>query len=218
MKFSHAFKEMDNHLKTHIHTITCHEIFEIKNDFYKIVEALCGSTANLTGITELLIFRFMYHALKMQGPIEDKSVQQGNIRLYIGNRYLGKNGKFQEPDIVIEQNNKIRYLLSIKNQLSTITPNNNEKASTLVKELLSQNGVYTTSIQDIYRIENIRHGIHGHFNSLTVIFSKVPQRHQKAIDLIHQRFDWHNSLVLENNSNVFLAELNNKIDFKINSV
>lgn len=218
MKFSYAFKEMDNYIKNHIHTITCHEIFEVKNDFYKIIESLCGSTANLTGITELLIFRFMYHALNLQDPIENKSVQQGNICLYIGNRYIGKNGKLQEPDIVIEKNDEIKYLLSIKNRLNTISPTNNEKISPLVQELTLQNGVYTTSIQDIFRVENIRHGIHSNFNSITIVFSKVPQRHEKSNNLIEQKFDWHRFLILEENYNSFLTELSSKLNFNIKSV
>ncbi|MYL44499.1 hypothetical protein GLV94_02475 [Virgibacillus halodenitrificans] len=214
MKFAYAFEEMDSHLKENLKMMTCHELFEIKNDFYNNIESLCGSTANFTGITELLIFRFIYHSLGMKNPVINKTVQQKNNSINIGKRYVGKNNKYQEPDIVIEENGAIKYLFSIKNQLNTTTPNNNEKISPLVQDLLLHSGTYTTSIQDIYRIENIRHGIHTHFKSLTIVFSKVQQKHEITNNLIHKRFKWHNFLILENNLNPFLKELKDKLDFK----
>jgi len=213
MKFSDAFTDMDNFLKNNLNTITCNEIYQIKEDFYQIVKKLSGSTANLTGITEILVFRFLYHALKMTDDIEDKSVHNKNHSLFIGKRYKGSNGKIQEPDIVIEHNYVIQYLFSIKNIMSTVTPTNNEQESSLVQELINENGVCTTAIQDIFRIENIRHGPHSNFRSITVIFSDVPQRHQKAIDLIHNIFSWHRFLILENNNKLFLNELNDKLCF-----
>lgn len=214
MKFSYAFEEMDSYIKNNLEMMTCHELFEIKNDFYKTIESLCGSTANLTGITELLIFRFIYHALGMKKPVINKTVQQENSYLNIGKRYMGKNSKYQEPDIVIEENGTIKYLFSIKNRLNSTSPNNNEKGSPLVQDLLLHNGIYTTSIQDIYRIENIRHGVNSQFKSLTIVFSEVQQKHEKTNNLIHRRFKWHDFLILENNSNLFLTELKDKLDFK----
>jgi hypothetical protein len=214
MKFSNAFKEMDTYLKENRHTITCHEIFAIKEDFYNIVESLCGSTANLTGITEMLIFRLMYHMFEMQESVENKSSQFRDIRLLIGNRYIGKNGKFQEPDIVIEQGNKISFLISIKNLLSTVSPTSNERESFIVQELIKENGVCTTAIQDLFRIDNIRYGKNSAFNSLTVVFSQVPNRHERAIHLIQNKYNWHQYLILENNHNKFLDELKDRLRFK----
>ncbi|KQL21231.1 hypothetical protein [Cytobacillus solani] len=75
MKFSNAFIEMDTYIRTNLHSISCKEIFQIKKDFYSIVETLSGSTANLTGITELLVFRILYHALGMTAKVENKSVR-----------------------------------------------------------------------------------------------------------------------------------------------
>jgi hypothetical protein len=215
MKFSNAFIEMDTYIRTNLDSITCKEIFQIKEDFYKIVETLSGSTANLTGITELLVFRFLYHALGLTEKVENKSVHGINNTLFIGKRYKGRNGKIQEPDIVIEQNNAIHYLISIKNIMSTVNPTNNEKESSLVEELVKINGVCTTAIQDIFRIHNIRHGENSNFRSITVVYSEVPNRHQKAINLIHDKFNWHRFLILENNNNLLLEELNEKLGFII---
>lgn len=213
MKFSNAFQEMDAYIQKNLHSITCNEIFEIKKDFYNIVELQCGSTANFTGITELLVFRFMFHALEMTGQVQNKSVQNGNISLKIGNRYVGKNGKYQEPDIVIEQDGVINFLLSIKNLHSNVAPTSNEKESALVQELIKKNGACTNSIQDIFRIDNIRYGQNRNFKSLTVAFSKPTISHKRAIELVHQKFDWHRFLILENNNNTFLNELNDKLGF-----
>lgn len=214
MKFSRSFLDMDGYIQRNLNEITCHEIFQIKEDFYDIVESLCGSTANLTGITEMLIFRLMYHLFGMNGSIESKTAQYRDTRLIIGNRYIGKNGKYQEPDIVIEQGNKICYLISIKNLLSTVTPTANEKESFIVQELIKKNGVCTTAIQDIFRIENIRYGNNSGFSSLTVVFSQVPNRHERAIQLIQNRFNWHQFLILENNHNKFIDELMDRLRFK----
>src|SRR5690606_33043371 len=102
--------------------------------------------------------------------------------LFIGKRYIGSNGKIQEPDIVIEETNILKYLVSIKNVMSTVTPTKNEVGSPLVQELIKENGVCSTAIQDIFRIKNIRYGPNNNFKSITVIFSDVPQRHRKAIN------------------------------------
>ncbi|MEW4286193.1 hypothetical protein [Priestia koreensis] len=218
MKLSQAFKDMDKYIKENLDTITCHDIFEIKSDFYTEIESLCGNTANFTGLTELLIFRFMYHALGMTEDVQNKLVQQDNMKLLIGNRYIGKNGKYQEPDIVVEKNEVIKYLLSIKNILSTVSPTKNEKESILIKELIKQNGVCTNSIQDIFRIDNIRHNRNNNFNSITIVFSKIPQRHKRAIEIIHNKFEWHRFLILENNNNSFLTELKKKLNFSNSSI
>ncbi|USK62297.1 hypothetical protein [Peribacillus asahii] len=211
MIFSNAFSEMDNYIKQNLHKITCNEIYEIKEDFYKIVRSLSGSTANLTGITELLIYRFLYHALGMTKPVNNKTVQSGRKSLSIGKRFTGRNGKPQEPDIVIEHDETIKYLFSIKNLLNTVTPTNNEKESTLVQELIQNNGVCTTAIQDIFRIDNIRYKGNSNFKSITIVFSEVPPRHQKAIELIHQQFEWHRFLILEKNNKSFAVELSDKL-------
>jgi hypothetical protein len=215
MKFSNAFLEMNRYIQANLHSITCDEIFQIKKDFYNIVETLSGSTANLTGITELLVFRYLYHALGMNRDIIEKSVHTNTNSLYIGKRYKGSNGKFQEPDIVIESDNVIKYLFSIKNLMSTVNPTNNEKVSPLVQELIKINGVCTTAVQDIFRINNIRQCANRNFKSITVIYSDVPKRYKKAIDLIHDRFSWHRFLILENNNNLFLDEINEKLGFTI---
>lgn len=202
---------MDNYLNEHLTTLTCHEMFELKNDFYKSVELLCGSTDNLTGITELLIYRFMYHALNMTNPIINKAVQNGDIYLLNGHRYHGINGRYQVPDIVIEQSAEIKYVISIKNMLSYTTPTKHEKISPLVKELTLINGRFTSAIQDIFRIENIRHGLHSHFNSLTIVFSKASQKLEQANKLIEEAFEWHKFLILEDNHKPLLTEIINSL-------
>jgi hypothetical protein len=212
IKFSSAIRELDQYLKTNSHTISCNALYEIKQDFYSEVESLCGSTANLTGITELLIFRFIYHALGMNDPILNKQVQNENNKLIISNRYIGKNGRFQEPDIVIERDGAIKHLLSIKNSIDNATPTNHERESILVQNLIKKNGVCTNSIQDIFRIDNIRHGLNKGFILSTIVFSKVTQKQATTIDLIHQEFKWHHFIVLEGNHNAFINELNGSLD------
>lgn len=146
----------------------------------------------------------------MDDQIKNKQVKNKNSKLIIGNRYMGKNEKYQEPDIVIEDLavGAIMYVLSIKNSLSNIAPTNNEKESILVKELIKQNGVCTNSIQDIFRIDNIRHGLHQNFKSLTIVFSDTSQSHRKINDIIQHSFEWHRFIILERNDNLFIDELN----------
>lgn len=210
MIFTSAFNDLDTYLKNHLHTITCHELFSIKNDFYHMVSTLTGSTANLTGITELLIFRHLYHTLGMTRPIFEKSVSDGNNQLSIGKRFIGKNGRPQEPDIVIEKNGAITHLLSIKNILTTTSLNDFEKKSEVIQNLMKKNGpnqVCTNGIVDIHRIDNIRYDQHKNFKSITVVFSKIQGRHQRAIDIIHDTYNWHNFIVLENNNTPFMEVL-----------
>ncbi|MBT2663615.1 hypothetical protein [Bacillus sp. ISL-45] len=123
---------------------------------------------------------------------------------------MGKNGRYQDPDIVIESNGVITHLLSIKNALATNSPKGFEKESEVVKHLMSKNGpnqVCNNGIVDFHRIDNIRHKQHKDFKSVTVVFSKVQDRHQRAINIIHDTYDWHHFIVLENNNNPFMEEL-----------
>ncbi|MED4731986.1 hypothetical protein P9597_28405 [Aneurinibacillus migulanus] len=210
MIFKGAFNELDTYLKENLHTITCHKLFSIKQDFYQTVETLIGSTANLTGITELLIFRYLYHTLEMINPVFNKSVSNGTKQLSIGKRFVGRNGRPQDPDIVIERNGSIAHLISIKNALATNSPKGFEKDSEVIKYLMSKNGpnqVCNNGIVDFHRIDNIRHGEHKDFKSITVVFSKVQDRHQRAIDIIHEAYDWHRFIILENNNNLFMEEI-----------
>jgi hypothetical protein len=175
-----------------------------------MVRTLTGSTANLTGITELLIFRQLYHTLGMTAHVFDKSVSDGNSLLSIGKRFMGKNGRPQDPDIVIERNGAITHLLSIKNALATNSPKDFEKESEVIQNLMKKNGpnqVCNNGIVDIHRIDNIRHDQHKDFKSITLVFSKVQSRHQRAIDIIHDTYDWHRFIVLENNNSPFMEEL-----------
>ncbi|MFD2215333.1 hypothetical protein [Metabacillus endolithicus] len=210
MIFRSAFNDLDTYLKENLFSITCHDLFSIKQDFYQSIETLNGSTANLTGITELLIFRHLYHTLRMNTPVLNKSVSNGKSQLSIGKRFIGKNGRPQDPDIVIEREDSITHLISIKNALATNSPKNFERDSEVIKHLMSKNGpnqVCNNGIVDIHRIDNIRHGQHKDFKSVTVVFSKVPDRHQRAINIIQEAYDWHHFIILENNTNTFIVEV-----------
>ncbi|EOR25770.1 hypothetical protein A499_03923 [Niallia nealsonii AAU1] len=210
MIFKSAFNDLDTYLKEYLYTVTCNDLFNLKKDFYQTVEALTGSTANLTGITELLIFRHLYHTLGMTAPIFNKTVSNGKNQLSIGKRFMGMNGRPQEPDIVIERNGSITHLISIKNALATNSPKSFEKDSEVIKNLMSKNGpnqVCNNGIVDIHRIDNIRHEQHEDFKSITVVFSKVPDRHQRAIDIIHEAYNWHRFIILENNPKTFMEEI-----------
>lgn len=215
MHFSKAFTEMDHDLASRLTNITCHEIFKIKDDFYQIVESLCGHTANLTGITELLIYRMIYHTLDMKHPIINKSVYKKDLSLLVGKRYRGKNGKNQEPDLVVEQNEKIHSLFSVKNVITTATPTPHEQESPLVHELTALNGGYNSAIQDLFRIDNIRYGIHHDFKSITIVFSKPTEKHEASLKLLKQKFTWHHFLILQDNHSPFMTELNTALHLNL---
>ncbi|MFC0476778.1 hypothetical protein ACFFHF_16370 [Robertmurraya beringensis] len=215
MIFQNAFTELDSYLKQNLNTVTCDELFKLKKDFYGMFDSLSNNTANLTGFTELIIFRYLYHAFNMTGEVINRTVHNGDTSISIGKRFNGKNGKYQEPDIVVEQDGRIEYLFSIKNILSTVAPTENEKRSKLVQQLIKTNGVCTVAIQDIFRIDNIRHDKHEDFKSITVVFSEIAPRHQRAVELIRGQFEWHRFLVLENNHKPFVKELEDILNLKI---
>ena len=71
MRFSDAFKDMDVFLHKNLHSVTCHEIFQIKKDFYNIVQSFSGSTV------------FDTHKLPIVGGIACPEVDEYNVHVYI---------------------------------------------------------------------------------------------------------------------------------------
>ncbi|MEO0101331.1 MAG: hypothetical protein ABIK84_02925 [candidate division WOR-3 bacterium] len=69
-----AFEELDNLIKENWRSFTCHQIASIYHDFLfdmqRGLRGLRGTATNFTGLSEFLIFRFLYHQLG--GSFESK--------------------------------------------------------------------------------------------------------------------------------------------------
>ena len=77
-----------NHIKINIRTITCNDLYILKDRFYKKCEEYKGDTKDLTGFTELLVAMFLKAfkeelnlPLKLENEFQRLVLMRGRIKL-----------------------------------------------------------------------------------------------------------------------------------------
>lgn len=99
------FDSIDNHLKEHIHHITCDDIAKIYFSFIDKIDSYSANTRDLTGLTEFIIFRSLYF-------IYINEIKKGKVEL-LPNTLVGK----REPDLTLKFNNQFNSVISVKSNL-----------------------------------------------------------------------------------------------------
>ena len=114
-------EEMDKFIERSCQTLKCVDIFEIYSQFRQLLKDFRGTSVGFTGLSELLIFRFLYHQLGGCFKIHDVTdeltefVSESHEDLRIGQNIPFEVGKRQvRPDISIyHSNNRPENLLSV---------------------------------------------------------------------------------------------------------
>ena len=109
--------ELDNYIKQNLNDFECDHIFHLYSDYFKALKDYMGNSNGFTGLSELIIFRVVYHLLG--GNFERKEYSNSKkLKCFASkdNRYwIGENVKFKfkiKPDIVVcdGNNNVLRYI------------------------------------------------------------------------------------------------------------
>lgn len=126
---SKFLKGMDDFLRDNWGKLTCNEIYEIYFGFFEKLKDFVGNSNGFTGLSEFLIFRFLYYQL--DGDFKDEWLEEPKgresdrniLRKFVSadKKYeIGANipisvkEKKRRPDIYIKCNGKLISIIQIK--------------------------------------------------------------------------------------------------------
>lgn len=188
--------------------VTCTEIIELKDKFYK-------RYMKKPRITEAIILRWFHHFLEMDQIVYENEVMKRNVILRSEKKYKAEIGN-QTLDISILKGSELKIGVSIKVSTSTsayldgadfANPVIERYKEHFVKSVEEYNRKYElgkrigvpTLLQDMARIENIQKAQEKRFESLTVIFGQKKPKDEFWIREIENNFN-HNYIFLGDTS------------------
>ncbi|KUH41415.1 hypothetical protein [Bacillus mycoides] len=196
------FDDIYMQIRNNIRTITCNDLYIIKERFYTKCNEYKGNTDNLTGLTELLVAMFL-KAFKGELNLP-YTIESDVSRTGYNNRENTIDYAFLSTD------NKIHYGISVKRGNGSITLKDYERNTEVINNFKSS----ITVVQDLFRLNNIKRGPHGSFKSVTIIFKAVEKtNHLNTMNEIVTHYDnyEHNYIVLEGNNEILFNQLKEKL-------
>ncbi|PEJ55024.1 hypothetical protein CN676_05710 [Bacillus wiedmannii] len=196
------FDDIYMQIRNNIRTITCNDLYIIKERFYTKCNEYKGNTDNLTGLTELLVAMFL-KAFKEELNLP-YTIESDVSRTGYNNRENTIDYAFLSTD------NKIHYGISVKRGNGSITLKDFEKNTEVINKFKSN----ITVVQDLFRLDNIKKGSHASFKSATIIFKAVKiGKHLSTMDAIVSNYDEyeHNYIILEGNNENLFNQLKEKL-------
>ncbi|MCU4798623.1 hypothetical protein OB971_26835 [Bacillus cereus] len=196
------FDDIYMQIRNNIRTITCNDLYIIKDRFYTKCNEYKGNAENLTGLTELLVAMFLKafkEELNLSYNIESDATRTG---------YNNRENKIDYA--FLSADNKIKYGVSVKRENAPIRLKDHEKNTEVINKF--KNNI--TVVQDLFRLDNIKKGSHGSFKSVTIIFKVVEKTsHLNIMNNILSNYDEyeHNYIVLEGNNEVLFNQLIEKL-------
>lgn len=114
-------EEMDKFIKTNYQTLKCDDIYEIYSQFRELLKKFRGTSSGFTGLSEFLIFRFLYHQLGGSFTIHKVTRElKGFISEVHDNLWIGQNigveagGRRIYPDISMYHSKDLLSVIQIK--------------------------------------------------------------------------------------------------------
>ncbi|MFB7641392.1 hypothetical protein, partial [Peribacillus butanolivorans] len=191
------------YIKENIQTLTCNDLYTIKERFYNTCLEYKGDTKDLTGITELIVSIFL-KAFK----------DELNLSLKLENSVskVGYNLRENELDYAfITPDEKIKYGISVKRANGSANLKDHEKNTTIINKFKRK----IVIVQDLFRLDNIKKGSNGNFKSVTIIFKAFENRNDintlKEILAEYEEYQ-HDYIILEGNLETLFPLLRNKLD------
>lgn len=113
-------EEMDKFIKKNYQTLPCSDVFDIYSQFRQSLKEFRGTSSGFTGLSEFLIFRFLYHQLGGSFKVHDVtdelkefvSESYNNLRIGPIPFKVGKRRIY--PDISIYHSENLLSVIQIK--------------------------------------------------------------------------------------------------------
>jgi hypothetical protein len=190
-------EDIDKFIANHYQTLKCDDIQKIYEKFFNDLKDFRGSSSGFTGLSELLIFRLLYHQLG--GQFKEEDFKKTTMKWFVSttnNLKIGQNipiqinGKDRRPDIAIfHDNNELMGIVQIK-----IYPADGIKE---VKE-------------EIKTLEIFKK-LHSNLHALLIIFYEPSKQKKGKIipELERQKRDkkWFNFIILQGNDRILANRL-----------
>lgn len=118
---SASLKKMDELIAKNYRTWKCEDVFNAYHQFFLTLKDFRGTSTGFTGLSELLIFRFLYHLLG--GQFRKKNITK-DLKEFVSDDFrIGSipiviNGKRIFPDISIYYRKELIAVIQIKTYLT----------------------------------------------------------------------------------------------------
>ncbi len=182
------FKEIDSYLIKNRKKLTCANVAEIYWKFFNTSKKFKGNSEGFTGLSELIIFRYLFHQLGGSSFVR-KSVSEQQFQFISENCRLGCNiplvinDKKYKPDIVVFQSDKLIAVISVK--------------------VYFTNG-FNTIADEMEKLEKFK-ASHPEMKALLITFASQPQKGKVLAKLreVKKSKEWFNFMYLKENNELF---------------
>lgn len=181
-------EDMDKFILHKYQILKCKDVAKIYFDFFLDLKDFRGNSAGFTGLSEFLIFRFLYHLLGgsfkrnwiNKDSVEFVSRTNGGFRLR-QSLPLDVNGKKYRPDVAVFQGDLLKGVVQIKVYLTL-------GRSEILKEMKI--------------LKEIKHA-NPKMKAVLIIFAKLPSKGKELAELQKQRdknYGWFDYVILRGNN------------------
>ncbi len=192
---------LDTYLKENWQNLTCAEISEIYFQFFRLLKEFKGNACGFTGLSELIIFRFLFHLLASSfhrreiTPDLSEFISNSNENLRIGQSLpVDINRRKYRPDIVIYEADNLIAVIQIKTY-----------PTRGIKEIESE----------LKKLKTIRKK-HRKTSALLIIFGELSEEGPifSRLQQINNANPWFRFLTLRNNQTLLKDVLQELIDLE----
>jgi len=186
-------EEIDKYIEKNLNNLTCDDICKVYFDFFKDLKEFKGNSNGFTGLSEYLLFRFLYHLLggsfsKTQTTRDLYEFFQPNSNIKIGQatRIL-VNTKRLYPDLAVWKDQELIAIGPIKIYLT--------KGTREIEE-------------ELKKLDHLQSHF-GNLRALLIMFNRVPNAGKlaKYLEEESNRRQWFSYLFLHGNSQLLTEAL-----------
>jgi len=119
-ELTHPFlRSLDDFLRENLSSLTCRDIHDIYYGLFDELKKYRGTSGGFTGLSELLVFRCLYHALggrfeRIELTKDVSIFRRGDLSIGQSMQPSASNQKRLQPDILIETTGLVRAAVEIK--------------------------------------------------------------------------------------------------------
>lgn len=194
-------KEVDSFIAQHLKKIQCKDIYDMYSNFYWDLKFFQGNSNGFTGLSEYLIFRFIYNLLGGSFTVKSKTRDLKEFispsqRICIGQNYPVNADKRYYPDVVIFSDDELVAVIQIKLYITNGTKEINKEI-----EIFNKLKKYHPNLQGLFLC----------FNSLSQKSKLLSKLNSES-----ETNDWFNFLLLDKNEDLLYKILEREL--KLNKI
>lgn len=194
-------EDLDSHLKEVWPKLTCREVAEIYFGFFEDLKCFRGTSGGFTGLSELLIFRFLFHQLggrfkpvkRTRDQWEFRAEGDDGIRLGQNLPVKGSGNRYR-PDVVLFKGEELLAAIQVKTYLVSGR---------------------RTFQDELTKLEDLRARYRG-LRALLVIFDRLPARGEteRYLETEAEKAGWWDFLFLRDDNERLADRIESILDLR----